>query len=213
MSLNKGALKNEFITKKMVKMKIIQKQFLMIMFGAFMLFGCEDKNVTEDDSTNEVDLFMQSANSNPVFIDGFKLGDSWRVIGEKYAYNDGEYRKEGEVDYLTDPEYSYYKKYWAFDRERVLFGVIFTEEGELYFGDKEPYKFEIGEPYVYEIVDQSTNLEKRMVSIHYIYDDGSKTYTRHWTITSLTETELILTEEIPEEDYFYQYTFRREKFN
>lgn len=184
----------------MTTMKIIEKPFLMIMILASMLLGCEDNNATEDVFPKEVDHFIESVNTNPVLIDGIKLGDSWRLTRNKYAYNDGEHRKENDIDYLTDLEYSNYKEYWTFDQDRVLI----TYEGELHGKKLDGY---------YEIFSQSTDPEKRVVSIHYVYEGEDKRYTINWTITSLTETELILTEEIPEEDYFYQYTFRREKFN
>jgi hypothetical protein len=172
---------------------------LALIVSIVLLTGCSDPAAGDVNELNEVDKFFQQVQADPITIQGVKLGDSWRLVRDQAAYNDGEHRKEWDINLLTHPEVGTYKEYWVFDEDNVM--MVF--EGEAAGKTWDGY---------YEIFHQEADIPNKLLSIDYVYDGGEKQYTRHWTITKLTETELILTEENEAEDYFYQYTFRREKY-
>lgn len=179
----------------------IQKTLFMLalLFSGALFQACEKEDLAHKQHPEAVHQFLNTVKADPVMLEGGKLGDSWRLIREKASYKDGEYTKTYDLNLLTDPETANYKEYWTFDREKVLLTFAGTRYGKSWDG-------------YYLIFDQELDLENKRLTIDYVLDGGAKTYTRYWTVTSLTDTELILTDESQQEEYFYQYTFRREKF-
>ena len=182
-----------------MKIKTIKKSiFLLLMASSIMFTGCDNEEAEIImPNPNRVEAFVDIVNEDPVVIDEVKLGDSWRLVREEGAYNDGSIRKEFDSG-LNHPWFDEFKQHWIFSRNQVLINV----EDVLHQTDKGDY---------YELFDYTLDEENKIIRIHYVYDGGDKKYTLNWKITSLTETELILTDRREEEDYFYQYTFIREK--
>lgn len=173
------------------------KLFLIIAIAIASLTGCSEDEANKVEYPEEVKSFLKQVQEDPMVINSIALGDSWRLIREEGSYDDGGILKDFEYDLLKDSETKSYKEYWIFDTDQVM--MVFS--GERFGKQWDEY---------YEVFNQVSDLPNMILSIDYVYDDGDKQYTRHWAITSLTPTELVLTDESPDGDYFYQYTFRRE---
>jgi hypothetical protein len=187
-----------FSKSKLNIMYIVKRIWYFIILIPVLFASCEDPEINAQEP-DEVLQFFKQVQRNPLMVGGIALGDSWRLTREEASYHDGDYVKEFEYDLLNDPEHNKYKEYWIFDEEKLL--RVF--EGERFGKNWDGY---------HEFSHQQTDLSNKKLTVDYVYDGGAKTYTRYWTITKLTETELILTDESFDEEYFYQVTFRREKF-
>lgn len=185
-----------------MKMKTFKTPvYLVLIIFSALFTACEDQNAIEVPADNDVDLFFDAVNADPVYLDGIRFGDSWRLVRETASYFDDPWQKEFDYDLLTDPEHMNYREYWVFDKDKVLIKT----SGERFEKNWDGY---------YEIFDYRLDEKNYDVSIDYVYDDGEKQkhYTRLWMIMMISDHELVLREEHPGSDDFYQYTFRREKY-
>jgi len=183
-------------------MKRFQKSVVaMVLVLPLAFYSCNEEADCECEEQLNASNFLATLNQDPTIVDDEKLGDSWRVARIDYDYMDGEYVKEGTVDFLysADSECPNYKEFWLIGKDQVMF--VF--EGDCY-GKSWDGNF--------KLFDHQIDLENKVISIDYVYDDGEKTYTRDWVITELSTNKLVLTDERPDDDYFYQYTFIREVF-
>lgn len=180
-------------------MKMYQRVKLFLIVSATLVYltGCNEDDATKVNYPAEVESFLKQVKEDPMIVNDVTLGDSWRLVREEGSYDDDGIQKEFEYDLLHDSDVGSYKEYWIFDTNQVM--MVFS--GERFGKSWDEY---------FEVFNQVSDLPNMMLSIDYVYDDGDKQYTQHWTISSLTSKELVLTAESPDGDYFYQYTFRRE---
>jgi len=167
------------------------------------LAACEDQDVSKKNTSDDITDFISSAKEDQFTVDGTNLGDSWRVVRYKASYWDGDYKKEWDEDYLdlasTRPECKDYQEFWIFGLNEVMLAF----KGSCFDKNFDGY---------YEKFNHNFDLPARTITVDYVYDDGEKTYSRRWALSSPSEDILILTEDIKEEDSFHEYTLRREKF-
>jgi|GEM_PF-3245475 len=176
------------------------KKFIYSILISFSiaLAGCKDKNEIQSSIPLDARGFLNEVLANPLMIDGNQLSDSWRVTCEKYSYDDNGNVKSEEIDLMADPRYSAYKEYWIFGKD----SVFHLHMGQLY-GKNDDYKAKFR---------MHPNENSKVLTIDFVYDGGSKKYSEDWSITSITDNALVLTNDNKDKNYYYQYTFRKENF-
>lgn len=198
-------------------MKAISKTLsLFILSSAIWFTGCQDNTVKPTIPVPTPVLnFLTEVNSNPLTIAGKPITDSWRVVHKKYHYHDGtdsngnDIIKDLDLTMATNPLPANsdfgndYRENWILGKDSVMFiynGSL--KDGKSFTNAFSEFKMHLNIP-----ADQNSST---VLTIDYVYDSGSKTYSTPWIVTFNSDDEIVFTVQDQATDYFYQYTLHKE---